>query len=354
MLDKVNIKYFNIHDLVNIKIETNIDNKFDTILFQLREFEVGSLADQDVDIFIYDYFRCPVLNNPVVLSEYYFYENNYLNIPSLRFCFNFIDSPLKLYCDLFSIPISMLVELILLKKEYSLIHSAAVHYKGNNYLLPAFGGVGKTTTISEILKRGGKLFGDDMVIMKGNEILSYPLDFTIYPYHLGFLGIKDKKILFQFKITEILNKITDYLKKYRYKLFKLMILIFDHYKLPYINISPKILFGDNCVIKKGFINEIYFISKINNNFPDITITQIESIDLAEICANILLQEWHGSMSILYTYSGLSTFSLNSIFIKIREIFANTFINYKCHQIIIPYGLTNENYQKQIISYFDNL
>jgi len=354
MSDKVIVKYFNIHDLVKIKVETNLNQKLDTIMFQLREFEIFSLADQNVDIFIYDYYRCPVLNNPIVLSEYYFYENNYLNIPNLKFCFNFIDTPFKLYCDIFVIPLSMLVELVLLKQRHSLLHSAAVQYKGKNYLLPAFGGVGKTTTISEIITHGGKLYGDDMVIISGDKILSYPLDFTIYPYHLGFLKINDKRIIYQFKKTEILNKTTDYLKKYKNNVFKLMILIFDHFKIPYINISPKYLFGENCIVKKGLINEIYFISKIKNNFPEITIDQIDSDNLAEICANILLQEWHGSMSILYTYSGLSTFSLNSLFIKIREIFKNTFNNYKCHQMIIPYDLSNINYQKQLISYLDNL
>lgn len=346
------IKYFNIHNLVKIKIETDFKHKLDSIRFQLREFEIFSLPDQEVDIFIHDYSVCPVLNHPVVLSEYYFYSRNYLNIPSQNLCFNFIDHPIKMYCDLFLIPIGLLVELILLKQNRSLLHSAAVQYKTKNYLLPSFGGVGKTTAISAVLSKGGKLYGDDMVIINQDEILSYPLDFTIYPYHLKTLNIKDKSMIYHFNKTKILNKITNKLKNYNLKPVKLVILILDRLKIPYFNVPPKLIYGENCIVKKGSIDEVFFLSKMKNNLPEITIHPIDSHNLAEICTNILLQEWHGAMSIIYTYCGLSSFSLNLLFAKIREIYTRTFINRKCFQVTIPYDLDNLNYQKQLISCFE--
>lgn len=352
MPKKLITKYFNIHNLVRIKIQSRLYPKIDEILHQLREFEEPFLDDKDIDIFIKDYSKCPKIKNPVVLSEYYYYSNNYLNIPTEKYCFNFIDIPLVIYCDGFRIPLNFLVELILLRKGYSLIHSAAAEYQERCCLFPSFGGVGKTATISSILFNAGKLFGDDMTIIKTREILSYPMDFSVYPYHLDILKIKDKRIKYRFKKTRILNNITNALKRYNWKIGKLLILIINSMKTLCVNVPPKDIFGTNCIVRKGRIDEVYYLSKEENSLSKIAIVNIDSNNLAEICTNILFQEWYQSMRFLYTYSGLSNFSLSSLFSEIRNIFRDTFMRYNCYQIKIPNSLDNLTYQKQLISYLN--
>lgn len=346
-------KCFNINNLVNIKVESNIELKMGTIMAHWREFEVESLNDDTIDIFIYDYSNCPNLKNPIVLSNHYYYSDNYLNIPSDRFCFNIIDSPFILYCDNILLPLNLLVELVLLNKGYTLLHSAAVQYNGKNYLFPSFGGVGKTTTVSAVVYDGGKLFGDDMNIINEMDILCYPLDFSVYPYHLGILKIKNKKVEFGFKKTKILDKITNYLRRYNCRVSKLLILILKSMKTPYANVSPKKIFGETCIVERGGIDEIYYLYRVENNLPEITVERIDANNLTEMCTNILLQEWHGPMSVLYTYSGLSAFSLNSLFSEIEDIFRHTFIQHDCYQIKIPNNLDNLTYQKQLTSYLNS-
>lgn len=343
-------KYFNINNLVSVKIKSNIDLKINTIMAHWKEFEVQFLDDDDIDIFIYDYSNCPDLEKPAVLSNHYYYSDNYLNIPSDRFCFNINNDPYRIYCDNFKIPLSLLVEPILLDKGYTLIHSAAVQYNGKNYLFPAFGGVGKTTTVSAVVYDGGKLFGDDMNIINERDILCYPQDFSIYPYHLDILRIKNKKIESGFKRTKILDKITNSLGRRDCRVSKLLILIFNSMKTPYVNVPPKNIFGENCIVDRGQIDGVYYLYRVENNLPEITVEKIDADSLAEICTNILLQEWHGALPILYTYSGLSTFSLNSLFSKIKDTFMHTFIHHKCYQIKIPNDLDNLTYQKQLTSY----
>ena len=343
-------KYFNIHNLVKIKIRSNIDYKINEALAHWREFEEAFLNAEDIDIFIYDYSKCPNFKTSVVLSNYYYYLDNYLNIPDERFCFNFIDKPLIIYCDNFRIPLKFVVELILLNRDYSLIHSAAVQYNGKNYLFPAFGGIGKTTTVSAVVYSGGKLFGDDMNIVNETEILSCPLDFSVYFYHLDILKIKNKKIEYEFRKTKILDNIINFSKKYNSRIIKLLILILNSMKRESFDVPPKKIFGENCIVEKGQIDEIYYLYRVENNLSEITVEIIDPSDLAEMCTNILFQEWHESMSILYTYSGLSTFSLNSLFLKIKNIFEHIFIHQECYQIKIPNNLDNLTYQKQLVSY----
>ena len=349
---KILIKYFNIHNLVKIKIQSNINLKIEETFIHLREFEETFLDDKDIDIFIYDYSKCPNFKTPIALSNYYYYSDNYLNIPDERFCFNFIDKPLVMYCDNYRIPLKFAVELILLNEGYSFMHSAAVEYTGKNYLFPAFGGIGKTTTVAAIVYSGGKLFGDDLNIVNERKILSCPIDFAVYPYHLDILKIKNKKIEFEFKKTKILDNITNNLKGYNVRVIKLIELIINSIKTPYVNVPPKRIFGENCIVEKGQIDEIYYLCRVENNLPEITVERIDPDNLADLCSNILLQEWHGSMSILYTYSGLSTFSLNSLFSKIKNIFGRTFMHYECYQIKIPNDLDNLTYQKQLVSYLN--
>lgn len=199
----------------------------------------------------------------------------------------------------------------------------------------------------------GKLFGDNLSIINSKGvILNYPINFSVYPYHLDILRIKNKKIKYQFKKTELLNCITNKLTNCNCRIIKPLTLLLNSFKTPCVNIPPKEIFGENYLVEKGKIDEVYYLSRVENNLSEITIEWIDSNKLAEICTNILLQEWHGAMSILYTYSGLSLFSLHSLFCKIRDIFKQTFTHYQCYQIIIPSSLDDLIYQKQLILYFN--
>lgn len=347
-------KYFNIHNLVRIKVQSNINPKLNTILAHLREFEEAPISDDDIDIFIFDYSDCPNLKNPVSISNYYYYSNNYLNVPDKRFCFNFLDEPLFVYCDNFAVPLNLMVELKLLRKGYSLIHSAAVQYNGRNYLFPSFGGVGKTTTVSALMYNGGKLFGDDMVILNEREILSYPLDFSIYSYHLDILRIKDKKIELELRKAKELNNLVNHLKRYNSRFIKLIILMINSFKKEYVNLPPKRIFGENCIVEKGQIDEIYYLYRMKDENSNITIEEIDPNSLAKLCSNILFQEWCESMQLLYTYSGLSAFSLNLFFSKIEDVFRNAFMRHKCYKLKIPNNLDSLTYQRQLISYLNSI
>jgi len=347
------IKYFDIHSNIKIKIQSSDGSKMDTALMHLREFESEALDENDIDIYVFDYSKRPNLERPTIISNYYYYSDNYLDVPDKNFCFNVVDSPFVIYCNTFVVPLNFFIELAFLKKGYTLIHSAAVQYNGKNYLFPAFGGIGKTTAVSAILNKDGKLFGDDMIIVNNETILCYPLDFSIYPYHLDILNIEDKEAKAKFKRNGILDRCISLLRRYDYRASRLLILILNSMKLPYINIPPKKIFGENCIATSGQIDEIYYLYRVGENKSQIEIEPIDANELAKICTNVLIQEWHGSMSILYTYSGLSTFSLDYLFHNIKCVLEDVFMHHKCYQIKIPINLDNLSYQNQLIFHLDN-
>lgn len=357
--------YFNIHDLVRIKVQTSIDSKVDGALKHFREFKEQRLDDKDVDLFIYDYSECPSFKDYSVISGCE-YSDNWLNTPDERSCFNFVDKPLIVYCDSYRIPLTLLVELVLLSKGYSLIHSAAVRYNKKNYLLAASAGVGKTTIVSAIIDDGGELFGDDFVIVNGKEVLSFPRDFAVYPYHLEVLKIKDKKVLGEIRRIKQLNRLfrsgmvwalisrmNSFLTKRGYVAVTpsriLWILNFVT-KGGHVSVSPKKIFGADCIAERGRIDDVYYLSRAD--VPELTTEKI-NFDLAKTCAYTLLYEWRQSMPMLSVYSGLSDFSLYSIYDRIYDLFRRAFKRHKYRQIKIPTNLDNLTLQKQLISYLRN-
>lgn len=77
------------------------------------------------------------------------------------------------------------LQVMLLQNDLTMVHAAAVCKDGVALLLPSWGGVGKTACVTKLVREHGwMLLGDDIVIMDANgDVLAFPKDFVIYPYH---------------------------------------------------------------------------------------------------------------------------------------------------------------------------
>jgi hypothetical protein len=67
-----------------------------------------------------------------------------------------------------------LLELMLWKRGLRLIHSAGVEKGGRACLVAGRGGAHKTTFTMALLRRGWRLLGDDLVLLRGGEVLCFP------------------------------------------------------------------------------------------------------------------------------------------------------------------------------------
>lgn len=343
--------YFNIHNLVKITVQSSIAYKTDIALAHWREFQVPSIDEGDIDICIYDYCECPKFKDPVLthtISDGDHYADNYLNIIPMKCCFNFVDRPYTVYCDYFSIPPNLMVELVLVGKGHSLIHSGGVKYKERNFLLPAFAGIGKTTVVSTLVRNGGKLFGDDWNIVNSSDMYGYPMDFSVYPFHLDILGIKDRKIERDFARTRVLDTITGRLSKYKFRAIKLLVLVLNSLKTGAVNMPPRKIFGGDCLARVGPIDRVLYLCKVQNGLTEITCETMDAADLAGICANITFLEWAQCLGILYAYSALSEFSMHAFFNSIRGTLQQVFAAHECCQVKIPEGLDRRALQEQLI------
>ncbi len=78
-----------------------------------------------------------------------------------------------------------LIDRILATRDVAWIHAATVEYRGHGVCLPAWGGVGKTSTIAKLLKLDGVGFmGDDWAFLSENAtLLGYAKPMFIKPHH---------------------------------------------------------------------------------------------------------------------------------------------------------------------------
>lgn len=348
MTGKPIIRNFNVHGLVRIRMETSSLVTIRQAMHQLAEFEAVVEHEYVPDVEIRDYAEIPTLKNPVVISDYYYYADGWLNIPAHRTCFNLERPTITIYCERPVLPVNLLVHLALLRKGHSLIHAAGVELGGKRFLFPAFGGVGKTTLVAALVFSGGKLYGDDLVIVNNKEMRNYPIDFSVYPYHLMILKLEDRVIARKFRMTAILNRITDVFEQYHWLPIRLGRIALNSLKTPYVNVGPRRIFGEQCLAEQGVLDGIYYLSRTNTECKELRVEPIDPDLLAKVATNILLHEWHQSLQYLYAYSGLSPFSVQQMYNDTRDVLGRLFVSGPCYSIRIPTSMTADDYQRALV------
>jgi hypothetical protein len=78
-----------------------------------------------------------------------------------------------------------LIDRLMVTKGAAMIHALTVDYRGHGICIPAWGGVGKTSTVAKLLKMDGYSFmGDDWAFLsEQSELLGYAKPMFIKPYH---------------------------------------------------------------------------------------------------------------------------------------------------------------------------
>jgi len=78
-----------------------------------------------------------------------------------------------------------LIDRLMVQKSAAMVHALTAEYKGHALMMPAWGGTGKTSTMSKLVVMDGWAFmGDDWAFVtdKG-DLLSFAKPMTIKPYH---------------------------------------------------------------------------------------------------------------------------------------------------------------------------
>jgi len=192
------------------------------------------------------------------------------------------------------------------------------------------------------------------VLLSDGEIHPYPIDFSVYPYHLETLGLEDSGLKRQFQKTEFLNYMEGFLPDSSRLPVKVLRRALNYLKVPCVSIPAQDIFGEECVASKGALDAIYYLSRVKTDSQKIEIRSLEPEVLYGRCTNILVHEWHNSLRYLLTYAGLmDSSSVECFFGEIRKQFKSALSAVPCHEIIIPAGLDDTTYGNQLMEVLEH-
>lgn len=218
--------FYSIHDLLTLRIANPSRHLIPDLNGRYSYFETPQGGTPDIDVEIGDF--SPRLTDCLSLDHKYFVRENFLFMEDsdkkltwkvqiegfeeerIKIAYYaaprvYSRFPWMLFPDLILhlYVLQPLVETLLLKKGWMVLHAGGVDRRGNALLIAGRGGSHKTNFVVELMKRGYRYVGDDMVLVGGSTVRSFPLSIGMFDFiyrNLGSdeLGSVDRLRLFLF------------------------------------------------------------------------------------------------------------------------------------------------------------
>lgn len=227
----------------------------------------------------------------------------------------------------------ILLQVMLLKAGYSFIHAAAVCKDEKAILLPSWGGVGKTASVSRLIKNDYKLLGDDLnIVSSEGKIIGFPKDFVLYFYHKDLFPeiFKDNKILCGNKLNNFYTAIIPTVKKVLRKVPFLLSFMRKHNPQSK-RISPFKIFGKDKIAKEAQLDRAIWLDRSKSEvlFENIS-------DIPQKATAVTINEiFNNKLNMIFIMCGFKILDYNEIFVKWYNIYTDAFSKVKQEKLDVP-------------------
>ncbi|MCQ9163353.1 MULTISPECIES: hypothetical protein [unclassified Arthrobacter] len=175
--------HFDIHGLVSVEVAPGTPGA-PQLVDMLRPFHTGFPGIDPFRILVTG--EAVVLENPSHAEDAYRYTDDTLFLPRDRVTVTVTDSGFTVAGrgELLTAVIPLLDRLCVLN-DAAMVHAAIVNYRGSGVLMPAWGGVGKTSTVAKLVKIDGVQFmADDWAFLRADgTVLGYAKPMFIKAHH---------------------------------------------------------------------------------------------------------------------------------------------------------------------------
>lgn len=376
---------YNIHNTIEIAVifETESNNVQRIIDTQLREYEVIKLTDvlPKLEIYVvedinqyYENIACEKIGKSrsnKIISNGQFYFDCHRKIKVEKNDNGFI---CKIYVEdesIFTLNPFIHYDLSLL--GFTFLHSAALSFKGNAIVFPAFGGIGKTALLSSFDDKDDyKIMGDDLNILSSdNTIISFSRAFILYDYHKKMFPkvFKNKK-----------NKLkSNDLKRFIFKLFytskgkevaRFILgllpnkiankLLYKYYTPEYdLIVFPSEIFNNGKVEKSEVKLQSYIFLSRSDNITELDINAISKEELLNRMFSIIMNEWRNDLDMLFDMGGFNFIDMSEFTSRIKMLISNSIdsVDGELYKVDIPSEIDDKKYiefmHTEILNVFEN-
>ena len=223
-----NEKYYSIHNLVTFKTIDKFGfpkSYFNNIEKEYKNFEVKWIENPDLTIDIGDFVpnngSCTILDSNYYIKRNYFFCSDSHKIAKWKFEMSEFENgsmKVKIFTNFFAsmiisgFLIDPIINYILNKKGYTLIHGSCISDCNGAYLFTSQGGGGKTSIALYSVEKGYNFLGDNFVVLDKGIIRSFLSPLNIFSFNSVPIIMNN---------MEILSKIEFHLKNLLYKLTRL-------------------------------------------------------------------------------------------------------------------------------------
>jgi len=183
-MKKTEWTYYNLHNVLRVRVEKGHPSEY-AARFVFGPFQTDPLDEVDLSL----QFEPPGIGQHCIASYSYLFTENHVYLKQYKMHIARDGAAFVLAGKRDLVPyIGPVMQWLLMQKDHSMVHSAAVAVGGRGILLPGWGGTGKTSAIICLLKdvADTSFLSDDYTILSAKgELLAYPKAFFIYPYHRG-------------------------------------------------------------------------------------------------------------------------------------------------------------------------
>lgn len=230
------------------------------------------------------------------------------------------------------------IQLLLIELNCTLIHGAALEKNGEVILLPSWGGVGKTATVMRMVRDNGwRLLGDDLVILRDNDILPFLKPFVIYPYHKSLFpeifNENKGRVVTNLKVNKLMSKIIPVAKR-TMRLIPGLLAFARKHNPQSMRISPNAIFAKEQLSCGGQLKKVVWLERIVDKKVSYSEKNIEYIASKTVSVS-MMELFSDRISCVFALCGTGIFDYQNIYIKMYNLILSVYKNKVCYELDIP-------------------